>query len=619
MPAINPRLFLEMLYGDNPDNPDNQSKQLADIASKLGTGVKQQPNPVNTQGQEEGYLDPRCLSKPAKLPSYPHNSIYDRKNSSSANGQSLAINADTAPASSERSSTEAAEKGLKRKTEDAPIEDRKRARISTTPTQSVAIHADIAPASSERANTEAAGKGVKRKREDTPVESLKRARTNKTPGSNNTSGRRVSKYNLPGYPPRDTPLPPGVTLTGICQQYPNHLENEDVLDLFTPVFWTAIDIFNEATDDIKAGWTAAYGKGKTPTNFLQKRMLKRHEDLGKEAVCQLIAGPKPICNDQGTVVLGKSDPLNLGLNPLAVKKIKTEDKKPGRKERRRDNETVAAPTPGGGVQFAEGYTHAETRFGAAILSEQEFNVQFNQHVRIFPTPHEPLGCFWGLPFWESDAQFQAFYQAFESKMRDSLESARLVVDIDPTTHSSPAWMYFENALDLSGWSLELRKMFFAAYDAEFYRLLEHGITPFQNEKDVWMNSAFFAAFEKCVPEYLGLWLLYTLRVAMSTSPVHAQNAGFRQSDFNGDLLAYARDCSVGTMNWEWLMLQEQLIQSLAPPPPAQSMSIAPVQGTIIDTNSVRDNAQQPLGPPRGQKRGHDFEKPSAKRRPVGGQ
>ncbi|KAI1626191.1 hypothetical protein EDD37DRAFT_607768 [Exophiala viscosa] len=602
---------LEEATPSHVPNPSNKTKENNNpptfnwepLASKQNTrGNESSFNAIGEQ--EEGYLSQPNLSKPAPFPSYQHISIYDVQNSASASNHSFAINADTAPASIERSNIEAAQKELKRKREDAPVEDRQRVRGSTAPSQSLVINAAIAPSSGKRSNTDAAEEGLKRKREDTPVENNKRARTSTTLGSSNTTSRRLSKYNLPAYPQRDTPLAPGLTLLDICQKYPNHLENEDVLDLFTPVFWTALDIFKEATDDIQAGWIAAYGEGKTPSNFLQKRMLKRWSDLGEVGVRRLVAGPKPKCNDQGTLVFGKSDPLNLGLNPLAPKRIKSEKKEPARERRRHDNSTVAAQTPGDGAPFVKGYAHTETKSGEAVLSEQDFNAQFHQNVRVFPTQQEPRGSFWGLDFWKSDAQFQAFYQAFESKMRDSFESARCVVDIDPTTNSAPAWLYFENALDLCGWSLELRKMFFETYDAEFYRLLEQGFTPFQDEKDAWLNFAFLSAFEKCVPEYLCLWLLYTVRVTMSTSPVHTQHGGFRQSDFdgNGDLLAYARDRSVETMNWQWLMLQEQLIQSLAPPPPAHLMSDAPVQGTIIDPDSVRSDAQQPLGAPRGQKR-----------------
>ncbi|KAJ9605536.1 hypothetical protein H2200_010193 [Cladophialophora chaetospira] len=288
---------------------------------------------------------------------------------------------------------------------------------------------------------------------------------------------------IEGFPPYTVPIPRGVTLTGICRDYPNHLNNRDVLDAAIQYFYSGKDIFDRLSEEFQTAMAEKNeGKSKQTDNVYVKRLFRRWHVLKLEKLRQLIEGPKirvsepePGCRQP---YYGRSDPgrdFNVYLNPLAqhktVKPTDKDGKEPKPKQtangpRKSVRPKITQPPPS-----VKGNGPATT----ALKQRQESVVDNNNDWflredpgfdleglvahEFIPIPIEkaPLGSFCGHPFWIAEQEYRQTEISITSQMENAVRLARAVLDADPALGLQGGPVILNEFTELIGWPLAIRK------------------------------------------------------------------------------------------------------------------------------------------------------------------
>jgi hypothetical protein len=340
----------------------------------------------------------------------------------------------------------------------------------------------------------------------------------------------------------DNPLlaiPKWKTLAEICREYPNHLMYEG-LDPFFQWFWSANDIWKELPQDIRDEWKRmGVYKGNDGIGMLQNRRDDRLEELGPDAVTRLIRQEKlhPSPGNR----YGRSDPLNLGLNPEAPKrpsKGSRETTKPRRPKK-------AATVEGAPLQSISANSSNIARPESTTntpLQREAILTQFHSEVCVLPVPGLPLGSFWGLPYWQPKAQLEQFWQICRHGMNNCWVPAVGLADVDMSLIGVPASAYFDHILASARWNRSLRTRFLDLYEIERRGIMQQGEPDPELQRDPEANVAFKRVFPRMFQNFVESLLQKALRRAMSK--VLNRLRSFEAQDLKPEFLATVREMVV---------------------------------------------------------------------------
>ncbi|KAK5395721.1 hypothetical protein LTR07_008595 [Exophiala xenobiotica] len=335
------------------------------------------------------------------------------------------------------------------------------------------------------------------------------------------------------------PIPKWKTLAEICREYPNHLMYEG-LDPFFQWFWSANNIWKEVPQDIRDEWKRmGVYKGSDGIGMLQNRRDDRLEELGPDAVTRLIRQEKLHPSPDNRY--GRSDPLNLGLNPEAPKrpsKGTRETTKPRRSKK-------AATVEGAPLESISANNSNITRPESTTntpLHPEAVLAQFHSEVCVLPVPGLPLGSFWGVPYWQSKAQLENFWQICRHGMNKCWVPAVRLADIDPSLIGVPASAYFDNILTSARWNRSLRIRFLDLYEIERRGIMQQGEPDPELHRDPEANRAFKRVFPRMFQDFVESLLQKASHRAMSK--VLNRLRSFDAQNLEADFLAIVREMVV---------------------------------------------------------------------------
>jgi hypothetical protein len=265
-----------------------------------------------------------------------------------------------------------------------------------------------------------------------------------------------SNGDIPEFPPRSQPIPSGISLVEICQQYPNHLRGE-LLDEFMKHRWSHLDIWKNVTDEAVQGWVALRVIGlktKDKHGFLSNRLRNRREHLKRKGVDlkELEKSPKlytsGIGQRHGMRCIGKpSEP-----SKAAVKESKVIPITYGTNYRQQ--------SAGDTSLRAQNETNASKDCRPPKMAESlraETAPTANPYLRLRPDQTDPCGAVFGTRFWVTPQNFDVLICRLNAVMKDCEAKTTDLLENDASLVGEDKFVKLDRKLALLGWDSKSRK------------------------------------------------------------------------------------------------------------------------------------------------------------------